>query len=130
MNTSMDDLAIEFSPLIKKRKFIETQLLDLANTDPSSPSKSIKEWIMDSLHVHLDPLIEEQKKINQFNFKKLDELEVAMTKKKVLKSLIESLKVQQKSTIDLMIRLRNQLSSEETKLINIELELREYNNKV
>ena len=130
MNTSMDDLAIEFSPLIKKRKFIETQLLDLANTDPSSPSKSIKEWIMDSLHEHLDPLIEEQKKINQFNFKKLDELEVAMTKKKVLKSLIESLKVQQKSTIDLMIRLRNQLSSEETKLINIELELREYNNKV
>jgi uncharacterized ubiquitin-like protein YukD len=126
----MDDLAIEFSPLIKKRKFIETQLLDLANTDPSSPSKSIKEWIMDSLHEHLDPLIEEQKKINQFNFKKLDELEVAMTKKKVLKSLIESLKVQQKSTIDLMIRLRNQLSSEETKLINIELELREYNNKV
>jgi arsenate reductase-like glutaredoxin family protein len=97
-----------------KRKFIETQLLDLA--DPSLPSKSIKDWVNDSVRLHLDPLIEKRKK----QLKKLDELEVAMTNKEELHSLIESLESD-------LVRLRNNLSNNLTEIITDELELKESN---
>ena len=113
----LDDLAVKSpKPLIKKRNFVETQLLDLANTDPSLPSKSIK-WIMDTLHEHLDPLKEQRKK------RKYDLLEDAKKNKENLTQTITSLEKLKRSTNRLLISSRNQLSILQTRVNEIELEL-------
>jgi hypothetical protein len=122
----LDDLVIESpEPVMMKRKFIETQLLDLANSDPSLPSKSIADWVIDTVREHLVPSNEELDPLQEKQrIRKLRRLVEAKKEKRNLIRTIEQIETMQSSTNKVLITHRNQLLSLDTKIKNIELEIK------
>jgi hypothetical protein len=103
---------------------IETQMLDLTNVDLNLPSKSINEWVIDSVRQHLDPLHEQLDPLKEQRKKrKYDLLEDAKKNKENLTQTITSLEKLKRSTNRLLISSRNQLSILQTRVNEIELEL-------